>query len=52
MRLVLVGWGAIGAEVARLLQERRAPVDLVAVAVRDAAQAVFVKLARDAASDR
>lgn len=34
MRLVLVGWGAIGSEVARLLAERKAPVDLVAVAVR------------------
>lgn len=36
MRLVLVGWGAIGAEVARLLRARNAPVDLVAVAVRTA----------------
>lgn len=35
MRLVLVGWGAIGAEVARLLATRNAPVDLVAVAIRD-----------------
>lgn len=36
MRLVLVGWGAIGAEVARLLAARNAPVDLVGVAVRTA----------------
>ena len=35
MRLVLVGWGAIGAEVARLLEARNAPVDLVGVAMRD-----------------
>lgn len=35
MRLVLVGWGAIGAEVARLLAERNAPVDLVAVGLRN-----------------
>ncbi len=38
MRLVLVGWGAIGAEVARLLADRRAPVDLVAVGLRDASR--------------
>lgn len=36
MRLVLIGYGAIGAEVARLLTVRRAPVELVAVALRDA----------------
>lgn len=36
MRLVLVGWGAIGAEVACLLADRRAPVDLVGVGLRDA----------------
>lgn len=35
MRLVLVGWGAIGAEVARLLATRHAPVDLVGVGVRN-----------------
>lgn len=35
MRLVLVGWGAIGAEVARLLAVRQAPVELVAVGLRD-----------------
>lgn len=35
MRLVLVGWGAIGAEVARLLAARKSPVDLVAVGVRN-----------------
>lgn len=40
MRLVLVGWGAIGAEVARLLEERGAGVDLVAVAVRDTNRAL------------
>ncbi|MEH7828031.1 aspartate dehydrogenase [Gemmobacter denitrificans] len=34
MRLVLIGWGAIGAEVARLLMARKAPVDLVAVGLR------------------
>lgn len=36
MRLVLVGWGAIGAEVARLLTTRRAPVDLVGIGLRNA----------------
>lgn len=36
MRLVLIGWGAIGAEVARLLAVRQAPVSLVAVGLRDA----------------
>lgn len=36
MRLVLVGWGAIGAEVARLLADRKAPVDLVGVGLRNA----------------
>lgn len=35
MRLVLVGWGAIGAEVAQQLARRHAPVQLVGVAVRD-----------------
>lgn len=40
MRLVLVGWGAIGAEVARLLAARGAGVDLVAVAVRDTKRAL------------
>ncbi|MCR8726724.1 aspartate dehydrogenase [Frigidibacter sp. ROC022] len=38
-RLVLIGWGAIATRVAALLAERRAPVDLVGVAVRDAATA-------------
>lgn len=38
MRLVLIGWGAIGVEVARLLSARQAPVDLVAVGVRDTAR--------------
>ena len=38
MRLVLVGWGAIGAEVARLLAARKAAVELVGVAVRDASR--------------
>ncbi|MDT8857936.1 aspartate dehydrogenase [Paracoccaceae bacterium Fryx2] len=37
-RLGLVGWGAIGARVAGLLVERRAPVTLAMVAVRDAAR--------------
>lgn len=36
LRLVLVGWGAIGSRVAALLAERAAPVRVVAVAVRDA----------------
>ena len=36
VRLVLVGFGAIGSAVARMLTERRAPVDLVGVALRDA----------------
>lgn len=40
MRLVLVGWGAIGATVVRLLSDRGAPVDLVAVGVRDATRAL------------
>jgi len=40
MRLVLVGWGAIGAEVARLLVARNAPVDLVGVAMRHAGRAL------------
>lgn len=40
MRLVLVGWGAIGAEVARLLSVRKAPVDLVAVGLRDTSRAL------------
>ena len=35
MRLVLIGWGAVGSEVARLLLARRAPVQIVAVGVRD-----------------
>lgn len=36
LRVVLVGWGAIGQRVAQLLAERAAPVAIVAVAVRDA----------------
>ncbi|ADZ70297.1 aspartate dehydrogenase [Polymorphum gilvum] len=35
LRLVLIGWGAIATRVADLLAERAAPVDLIAVAVRD-----------------
>jgi aspartate dehydrogenase len=35
LRVVLVGWGAIGTRVAALLAQRRAPVRIVAVAVRD-----------------
>jgi len=38
LRLVLVGWGAIGSRVAALLAARAAPVRIVAVAVRDAAE--------------
>lgn len=40
MRLVLVGWGAIGAEVARLLAARKAPIDLVAVGLRDTSRSL------------
>jgi len=36
LRIVLVGWGAIGQRVAEILAQRSAPVVLVAVAVRDA----------------
>jgi aspartate dehydrogenase len=36
LRLVLVGWGAIGRRVAALLSERDAPVKIVAVGLRDA----------------
>ncbi|MBS4009709.1 MAG: aspartate dehydrogenase, partial [Roseovarius sp.] len=50
MRLVLVGWGAIGSEVARLLKERAAPVDLVGVAVRDTARDMGVPLIDDPAA--
>ncbi len=39
VRLVLVGFGAIGGAVARLLAARGAPVDLVAVALRDGSRA-------------
>ncbi|NEY89955.1 aspartate dehydrogenase [Tabrizicola oligotrophica] len=38
MRLVLVGWGAISAEVARLLAARKAPVKLVGVGQRTPVQ--------------
>lgn len=37
LRLAFVGWGAIATRVAGLLAEREAPVDIAAVAVRDAA---------------
>lgn len=37
LRLVLVGWGAIAKRVSALLADRRAPVRIVGVAVRDAA---------------
>lgn len=37
-RIFLVGWGAIGTRVVDLLELRKAPVRLVAIAVRDAAQ--------------
>lgn len=36
LRLVLVGWGAIGSRVAALLAERGAPVQIVGVGLRDA----------------
>ncbi|WP_406872267.1 aspartate dehydrogenase [Aminobacter sp. P9b] len=36
--ICLIGWGAIGARVAALLAERRSPVRIVAVAVRDASR--------------
>lgn len=39
LRLCFIGWGAIATRVAELLAERGAPVDIVAVAVRDAAKA-------------
>jgi aspartate dehydrogenase len=35
LRVILVGWGAIGRRVAALLAQRAAPVTIVAVAVRD-----------------
>ena len=35
LRLVLVGWGAIARAAARLLRDRGAPVEIVAVAMRD-----------------
>ena len=46
LRVVLVGWGAIGRRVAALLAERSAPVSLVAVAVRD------LKTAREGLPDQ
>lgn len=39
LRLGFVGWGAIATRVARLLAERGAPADIVAVAVRDVGKA-------------
>lgn len=39
LRLCVVGWGAIATRVAELLAERRASVDIVAVAVREASKA-------------
>lgn len=39
LRLCFVGWGAIATRVAELLAERQAPVDIVAIAVRDASRA-------------
>lgn len=38
LRLGFIGWGAIATRVAELLAERDAPVDIVAVAVRDTAR--------------
>lgn len=49
MRLVLVGWGAIGAEVARLLAARQSPVDLVAVGLRNPARDLPCKAITDPA---
>lgn len=49
MRLVLVGWGAIGSEVARLLAARGAPVDLVAVGVRDTGRSLPYPMITDPA---
>lgn len=49
MRLVLVGWGAIGSEVVRLLTARTAPVDLVAVAVRDTTRSLPYPMITDPA---
>lgn len=49
MRLVLVGWGAIGAEVARLLAARKAPVELVGVGLRDGARALPFPILTDPA---
>jgi len=39
LRLAFVGWGAIATRVAELLTERQAAIDIVAIAVRDAAKA-------------
>lgn len=39
LRLAFIGWGAIATRVAALLAERCAPVEIVAVAVRDASRA-------------
>lgn len=50
MRLVLIGWGAIGAEVARLLAQCKSPVDLVAVGVRDTARRLPCPLISDPAA--
>lgn len=47
MRLVLIGWGAIGSEVARLLDLRQSPVKLVAVAGRDSGRDLPVPLITD-----
>lgn len=40
MRLVLIGWGAIGQEVARILAARGSLVELVGVGLRDAARSL------------
>ena len=47
MRLVLVGWGAIGAEVVRHLADRNAPVEVIAVAVRDTTRSLPYPLITD-----
>ena len=38
LRLVVVGWGAIARAMSRLLRDRGAPVEIVAVAIRDLAK--------------
>jgi aspartate dehydrogenase len=49
MRLVLIGWGAVGSEVMRVLAARRAPVKLVAVGLRDAGRKLSCPVITDPA---